>query len=166
VPRPSPPCRVARRLLACLALTGSVAAQDAADGSELRIGLGGFDVFSSDTSGVLHLQLVTPEIGWGIRPTLGGFAADGGDLYAFLGFQRAFPLPGAFDASLGSAIGLYREGDLDLGGAVEFRSEVQLGYRFSPRVRASLGLAHLSNASLYDHNPGVETLLFSIDYAL
>ncbi|MCC7049307.1 MAG: porin family protein, partial [Alphaproteobacteria bacterium] len=70
--------------------------------------------------------------------------------------------------------GFYLQGNgRDLGYLVEFRSSAELAYRFDDYSRLSLGIAHLSNASLGGEgpglllptaparNPGVETLTLS-----
>jgi len=46
---------------------------------------------------------------------------------------------------------------LDLGHALEFRSQLELAYRFDNRARLGLAISHYSNASLGDTNPGTET---------
>ena len=55
---------------------------------------------------------------------------------------------------------------LDLGLALEFRSGLELGYRFSSQVRLGLALYHLSNASLGDENPGTEEIVISVNFPL
>ncbi len=55
--------------------------------------------------------------------------------------------------------GLYEDGGgKDLGHAVEFRSQVELGYQFENQSRLSVSFSHLSNAELGDDNPGTEVL--------
>jgi len=49
--------------------------------------------------------------------------------------------------------------DLDLGHALEFRSQIEFSYRFDDRSRLGLAVSHSSNASLGDTNPGTETIL-------
>lgn len=49
--------------------------------------------------------------------------------------------------------------DLDLGHALEFRSQIEFAYRFDDRSRLGLAVSHSSNASLGDTNPGTETIL-------
>lgn len=49
--------------------------------------------------------------------------------------------------------------DLDLGYALEFRSQLELAYRFDDRSRLGLSFSHTSNASLGDSNPGTESLM-------
>ena len=48
--------------------------------------------------------------------------------------------------------------DLDLGHALEFRSQLEVAYRFDDRSRLGLAISHYSNASIGDTNPGTETL--------
>ncbi|MBO6784517.1 MAG: acyloxyacyl hydrolase, partial [Alphaproteobacteria bacterium] len=44
----------------------------------------------------------------------------------------------------------------DLGHTIEFRSQLEIGYRFDDRSRLSFAVSHISNASLGDSNPGTE----------
>ncbi len=48
--------------------------------------------------------------------------------------------------------------DLDLGHKLEFRSQLEVAYRFDDRSRLGLAVSHYSNASIGDKNPGTETL--------
>ena len=56
--------------------------------------------------------------------------------------------------------------DLDLGHGLEFRSQIELAYRFDNRSRLGLALSHSSNASIGDTNPGTESLLVNYSYPL
>lgn len=49
--------------------------------------------------------------------------------------------------------------DLDLGHAVEFRSQLEIAYRFDDRSRLGVAISHYSNASLGDKNPGTESAM-------
>ena len=53
----------------------------------------------------------------------------------------------------------YRGGNtkLDLDYALEFRSQVELAYRFDDRSRLGMAVSHYSNASLGKTNPGTES---------
>lgn len=63
------------------------------------------------------------------------------------------------------ALGYYEDGDgKDLGYPLEFRSSIELAYRFDDRSRLGLSLYHISNASLGDSNQGTEVL--SLSYSL
>ena len=58
------------------------------------------------------------------------------------------------------AAGIYGNGDgKDLGNAVEFRSGLEVAYRFDDRSRLGLSFTHISNAGIGDRNPGVESLV-------
>ena len=46
---------------------------------------------------------------------------------------------------------------LDLGHSIEFRSQMEIAYRFDNRSRLGMAISHYSNASLGDKNPGTET---------
>ena len=90
------------------------------------------------------------EIGGGIKSGavygLGGILAD-----IALGTRvRLTPSLGA---------GAYHNGDgKDLGHAVQFRSQIELAYRFEDGQRLALAFSHISNASLSNQNPGTEIL--------
>ena len=53
---------------------------------------------------------------------------------------------------------------LNLGYAVEFRSQMEMAYRFDDRSRIGLSISHYSNASLGDSNPGTEALM--VNYSM
>jgi len=56
--------------------------------------------------------------------------------------------------------------DLDLGHALEFRSQIDFAYRFDDRTRLGLAISHSSNASIGDTNPGTETIMVNYSYPL
>jgi hypothetical protein len=49
--------------------------------------------------------------------------------------------------------------DLDLGYPLEFRSQLEIAYRFDDRSRLGFAVSHYSNASLGDKNPGTESMM-------
>lgn len=66
-------------------------------------------------------------------------------------FGRRWVLTPSFGA------GAYADGNgKDLGHTIEFRSQLEFGYRFDDRSRVSLAVSHISNAGLGDGNPGTE----------
>ncbi|HER27051.1 MAG TPA: acyloxyacyl hydrolase [Rhodospirillales bacterium] len=48
---------------------------------------------------------------------------------------------------------------LDLDYPLEFRSQLEIAYRFDDRSRLGLAVSHYSNASLGDSNPGTESAM-------
>ena len=72
-----------------------------------------------------------------------------------------------FYGELHAMPGLYVEGDgFDLGGPVEFRSGIELGYEAANGWRYALSYDHRSNAGLYDDNPGIETVQVRVSVPL
>lgn len=87
-----------------------------------------------------------------------------GDLWAGIGHSYTI---GAGDqglfAEFHAMTGIYeRQGGPDLGGPIEFRSGVEVGYQWPSGWRAGLSYDHRSNAELYAHNPGIETIMFRV----
>ena len=128
------------------------------DPSFLSFGIGWYD-FNDDRQAVdlrveyrskaKILGVVKPWIGVEVTSDIaaygvGGFLAD-----IFIGRRVVFTL------SIG--VGVYADGDgKDLGNVIEFRSQLELGYRFDDRSRLALAVSHISNASLSSQNPGTE----------
>lgn len=103
----------------------------------------------------------------GLRPVAGAYIDSDSALYGYGGAVWELPLGERFYLSPGLAVGLYSDGDdHDLGGAIEFRSSVELAYQLDDRMRVGVGIQHLSNAGLYDHNPGTEAVVFNLQIPL
>ena len=56
--------------------------------------------------------------------------------------------------------------ELDLGHDLEFRSQLELAYRFDDHSRLGLAISHYSNADIGDKNPGTETASIYYSYPL
>mgnify|MGYP001024992335 FL=1 len=52
--------------------------------------------------------------------------------------------------------------DLDLGSALEFRSRLEVAYRFENKFRLGVSITHTSNASTGDTNPGTEAVMLNV----
>jgi len=55
-------------------------------------------------------------------------------------------------------------GDADLGGIFQFTSFVGLNSRIGKQTIASLRVQHMSNAGIYDSNPGLDQAMLGINY--
>jgi len=106
-----------------------------------------------------------------IEPGFGlmGNGDGGGYLYSTLRFPLARLWPESWPERLRvtpySGVGLYEQGDgKDLGGPVEFRSGLDVAWRAGERVWLGVSFYHLSNAVLYDLNPGEESLVLTISW--
>lgn len=97
---------------------------------------------------------------FGLKPVIGltanedeAFWAHGGVRldYAFTEHWVVSPMVGAV---------LYEQGDSkDLGGSLQFRSGLELSYRFATGQRLGAAFYHLSNAGLESPNPGSNSLV-------
>ena len=77
--------------------------------------------------------------------------------------DESFP----FELRLGSAVTLLsREefGDVDFSGPVQFTEHVGLYYRMAEDLRFMVQGQHMSNAGLYDRNPGLNVVMLGIVY--
>ena len=84
----------------------------------------------------------------------------------WVGFGQTYTLPfgkSGFYGELHAMPGIYFDnGGFDLGGPLEFRSGVELGYETRQGWRLGLSYDHRSNAGIYDDNPGIETVQFRV----
>jgi hypothetical protein len=123
-------------------------------------GAGWFDMNrKKDTATSFNLEYRSDAKLWIFKPMAGVMATTDGAVYGYVGpavdiyFGRRIVLTGM------TAVGAYHHGDgLDLGHWVEFRSGLELAYRFDDRSRFGVGFHHISNAGIGDENPGTEIL--------
>ncbi len=152
-------------LLVVLALLASAAAPARAEES-LALGLGYYNVFDDDENSTWLAAEYRANYIWNaLQPVVGVSGNTDGALYVFGGFAYDWKVTNNIYIIPSLAAGLYGEGDSkDLGGAIEFRSSIELAYRFDNGMRLGAQLQHLSNASIYDKNPGTEML--TLNYTL
>ncbi len=125
-----------------------------------------YDVYHQDDSAIeARIEYRSDRKFWIFKPFGGLMATSDLAAYGFVGalvdvyFGRRLVLTPSF------AAGLYHDGDgTDLGFPVQFRSQLEIAYRFDDRSRLGLSYNHLSNAGLDDRNPGVESL--AITYSI
>jgi hypothetical protein len=140
------------------------ASDEDADPDALAFGLGYFDIVKKrDGAGIFNLEYRSDKkLLWVFKPQVGMFATSKGGFYTYAGIRLDVYLGNRFVFTPSFSPGLYLEGNgKDLHFPVEFRSSAEFAYRFDDYSRLSLGIAHLSNASLGDKNPGVEALTLS-----
>lgn len=138
----------------------------AQDPSFLSISAGRFDFNrQQDPSWEAGLQYRSDLKLWIFQPMVGVMHNLHGSTNAYAGIS--------LDVFLGNRIvfrpsfapsAYIKAGGKDLGGTIEFRSAAELSYRFDDRSRLGVEIYHLSNAHLYDKNPGEEsiTLVYSL----
>lgn len=156
-------------MIAPAILCSTSALVEAADGdpSFLTVGVGGFDIFDDHTAGELDIQVRLNSGLWIFLPQAGLVVTSDGGFYAHAGFYSDFFFGRRFVLSPSISVGGYSEGSgKDLGGAIEFRSAIELAYRFDNRSRLGLQFGHLSNAHIYNSNPGEEFLILNYSIPL
>ena len=163
--------RLAVALAACLAVAGIAHQARAEDPSFLSLSAGYFDVIDREHAGIsTWLEYQNHNRFWIFKPLVGAMVASHGEMYGYAGvlvdlyFGHRWVLTPSF------APGLYWKGNRDdakdLGNTIEFRSQLELSYRFDDRSRFGIGFNHMSNASLGTHNPGVENLFVTYSIPL
>jgi len=159
-------CRIARALsrvllpaLAAALVATAAGAQDAGDDPAfVTVGIGYYDWHQEDDTAVdFRLEYRHGEKYWIFKPWAGVEGTADGAVYGLAGvlvdlfFGRRIVVTPSFGA------GLYYEGSgKDLGSVVEFRSQIEIAYRFNDRSRLGLAVSHISNAGIGDDNPGTE----------
>jgi hypothetical protein len=157
-------CAAAAMVLAVWLAPGAAAAQSAyTTGSYLSVGIGAFDVFEDEfRSTQFELQFRPGLKWWLLQPMVGASVTTDGSVFGYGGISLDINLTPYLVVRPSVAAGAYEEGDgKDLGGTLEFRSGVEVAWQFDNRMRLGLELYHRSNAGIYDHNPGEESLMLN-----
>ena len=129
-------------------------------------GVGWFDMNRrTNTATSFNVEYRSDYKLWFLKPLVGFMGTTDGAAYGYAGlgvdvfFGRRWVLTG------NTAFGAYHDGSgKPLGHWVEFRSGLELAFRFDNRSRLGMGFHHISNANIGDKNPGTEIL--GIFYAI
>jgi lipid A 3-O-deacylase len=130
------------------------------DSGLLSIGLGYYDISDGDDGAAdFRLEYRHNQGWWIIRPWIGLEATSDSAAYLVGGLLADVWLTDTLVLTPSLGVGVYDRGDgKDLGHTVEFRSQIELAYRFTNAARVGLAFGHISNASLDERNPGVNIL--------
>lgn len=145
-----------------MATTGASAPARADDPDFLALSGGVFDFDDHERSGELRLEYRSKIQWWWLRPFTGIMATTDASFYGYGGvlidlfFGRRFVITPSLAAG-----GYVEGGGKDLGHVIEFRSQIEIAYRFDDRSRLALSLSHISNASLGHHNPGANSIMLT-----
>jgi lipid A 3-O-deacylase len=142
-------------------------------GDPPRVALGGgvFDLLPDSKKGnAVKVGMVGSEyrfgdLWWILSPFLGVLGTGQGAFYGYVGFGFDINFPHNIVLTPSVAGGYFDSGHgLDLGYWWEFRSGVELDYRFADRQRIGVGFYHVSNAGLGNKDPGQEmaTIVFTV----
>ena len=102
---------------------------------------------------------------WKVRPFAGAMVTTDGGYYLFAGGLANFFIGEHFVITPSFAPGYYDKGNgKELFYDLEFRSQLEIAYRFSNGARIGASFGHMSNANLGPPNPGVEYLAGTIAF--
>jgi hypothetical protein len=147
--------------------SGTARAED--DPDFLTLAVGKFDIFRNREEDVeLRVDYRFGNKFWLFKPFLTGayvtnnssFIGAGVLVDIYLG--RRFVLTPQFSPTYWRG----KTSNLDLGHELEFRSRLELAYRFDDRSRIGISIDHSSNAGLGDGNPGVESVMLNYSMSM
>ena len=139
----------------------------AGDSDYLTVSSGWFDLNRQKDQGVeFSLEYRSDRRFWWFKPFAHGAVVSNGMTFLGAGVMIDVYFGRRWVATPSFAPTVWRgkTDDLDLGHAIEFRSRLELAYRFDDRSRIGLSISHSSNASIGDTNPGTESLM--VNYSI
>ena len=145
----------------CTALTPSRAEEP----DFIAISAGVFDINDDKTTAEIRAEYRSDLRFWHLMPFVGLMGTADSALYGYAGLGSELFFGPRIVVTPSAAFGLYSDGDgKDLGSTIEFRTGLELAYRFDDYSRFGLAFHHISNASIDENNPGTEslTLTYSI----
>jgi hypothetical protein len=146
--------------------TGSVVAAQ-----EVTVGAGwSGDLDGGDSALAAGLDVTFGDLArvWRLRAGLGAALATTGDadLWGGAGPVVWLDLRSGWRLEGSAMVGLYADRQVDLGGPVQFHSRIGVSYALAPSWRLGASFGHISNAGLYDENPGLERAMVTLSYSL
>ncbi len=149
------------RFLAVSLLAATVTSPAMAERHHVAVYGGVQDVLDDKNYAQFGLEYRFADVFKGLRPTIGINSTEEGDVYGYGGVNWDIHLGDTpFVLTPNFMVGAYHQGGgKDLGGAIEFRSGIEASYEFEAGNRLGVTFNHISNASIYDKNPGAEALL-------
>ena len=127
--------------------------------ASLAITGGAFSVLEEEQFFHFNAEYRFKKYAWNLRPILGFSLVEGGATYTYAGIRFELPLTDRLAFTPSFAAGAFEDSPgVDLGGTLEFRTALELDYKISRAVSLGAIVAHYSNAGLYEHNSGSESV--------
>jgi lipid A 3-O-deacylase len=153
-------CAVFGLLLSAFTIAATPSRADDID--RLSIGVGAFDLFDSDNDTAADFRIEYrpgAAIVWELRPWIGAEVTSDGAVFGALGFLYDYNMGNNWIITPSFGGGLFSDGGgKDMGSAIQFRSQIEVGYQLQNSSRISASLSHQSNLGIDNNNPGAETL--------
>jgi hypothetical protein len=139
------------------------------DADRVQFGVGAFNIDNERNGGDVAAEggveyrfgWKLPFLGSFVGPAVGAIGNSDGGAQGYAGLYADFAI-GKWIISPLVGIGGYHRGDSkDLGGPFSFRLALDAAYEFDSGSRLGVRFAHISNAWIYDNNPGEEEALMT-----
>lgn len=152
-------------LLALLMLPGSGYADNPRSPTMLNLTFGQVGI-ADDIEGANRYGMeyrMRPYSKWALIPAVGFARAENGATFVYADLRHDYWLNDRWVVIPSFGVGAFDDTkEIDLGETLEFRSGVELAYRFHGQYRVGVAVFHLSNGGLSDKNPGTEALVISL----
>lgn len=133
-------------------------------GDYISISTAIFDVLQNDIpslEGRVEYRFNSAE--WPLKPFTGFMANTDGGRYIYAGLFFEISITDFFSLIPSFAPGFYiRNFSKDLHSLLEFRSQIEAIIALSKNLKAGFSFNHISNASLGESNPGVESIALTV----
>jgi hypothetical protein len=97
-----------------------------------------------------------------LKPFYGAMMNGDDGKYFYSGLRKDIVLSNKTYLTPSFAVGYYDQGkSKNLGYDLEFRSQLEFSYKLESKNRIAISVNHISNASLGEQNPGVESMVIS-----
>ena len=115
-----------------------------------------------------QVRYIANPFWWDLQPVFGASVSDSGAAWLGAGAGLTWrPSATSFFLRVSSMAGVYRRSSgPDLGGALQFRSALDLGWRGARGLEYGIGADHRSNAGLNSRNPGLNTGYLFVSFPL
>lgn len=134
---------------------------DLEDSAHLTLGVGYYDfIYRNNSAADFRVEYRHDQGLWYVKPWIGLEATSDGAFYPAGGFLLDIYLFEDFVVTPSLGVGAYFDqiGGEDLGNTLEFRTQIEVSYRFEDHARLGMAFSHISNAGIGDSNPGAEVL--------
>ncbi len=130
----------------------------------LEVGVGFFDIADRHSVEAVKIEGRLGRKLSFVGPALGVVANREGGVFGYMGAYVDIAV-GRFTLTPLGGIGAYHKGDSkDLGGFFIFRSGLSVAYRLSERLGIGAAWGHVSNARIYNSNPGQDDLFVTLQW--
>lgn len=163
-------------LFSVIILSTSKASAHDAPGSHdefIFVNAGGFEAQhneeanTTEESGYFNIGYQGEELGYNFAPIAGLKVNLNDSYYVFGGARWNYNFYDDFIFQPSFSAGYYEQGGgQDMGGPLEFRTSAEVAYELENQSRVGVGWEHLSNASIYDENPGYDAIFASYAFPI